>query len=82
MTRLGRLGLALLCGSGIAGGASAACTLSKVAELPVTMSGLSPTVVAKIDGVEARFIADSGAFYSVITPSGAAQFKQGQRQGI
>jgi hypothetical protein len=30
---------------------------------------------AKIHGSEALFIADSGAFYSMITPAAAAQFK-------
>jgi len=37
--------------------------------------GLRPLVSAKINGAEALFIADSGAFYSLITPAAAAQFK-------
>ncbi len=40
--------------------------------LPVTMDDGSPVVEAKINGAEVRFIADSGAFYSVISP-GVAQ---------
>ncbi len=75
MTRLGRLSLAFLCVATIVGRASAACTLDKIAELPVTMLGLEPTISAKVNGGEARFVADSGAFYSLITPSGAAEFK-------
>ncbi len=57
------------------GRALAACTLGRLAELPVTMSGLRPTVPVKINGADARFIVDSGAFYSSITPASAAQFK-------
>src|SRR5260370_40174501 len=39
------------------------------------MTGLRPLVSAKINGSDALFIADSGAFYSLITPAAAAQFK-------
>jgi len=46
--------------------AFAACTLGKLAELPVTMSGALPMVTAQINGADARFIADSGSFYSMI----------------
>jgi tetratricopeptide (TPR) repeat protein/predicted aspartyl protease len=53
---------------------AAQCTVGKIAELPVTMSGSRPTVPALINGTEARFIADSGAFYSVISPAAAAEF--------
>ena len=67
---LAALGLALF-----AGRASAACTLGKMAELPVTMTGMRPMVQAKINGADANFIADSGAFYSVITPATAAEYK-------
>ena len=53
---------------------AAGCKVAKLAELPVTMSGLRPTVAAKINGVDAAFIADSGAFYSMISPAAAAEF--------
>jgi tetratricopeptide (TPR) repeat protein/predicted aspartyl protease len=53
----------------------AACKLGKMAELPVTMSGSTPLIAAKINGEDAHFIADSGAFYSMITAAAAAQFK-------
>lgn len=52
----------------------AACQLQQFGELPVTMSGMRPLVHAKINGRDAAFIADSGAFYSLLTPAGAAQF--------
>jgi tetratricopeptide (TPR) repeat protein/predicted aspartyl protease len=55
--------------------AVARCTLSKLAELPVTMTGLRPIVSANINGADATFIADSGAFYSMLSPNAAAQFK-------
>ncbi len=54
--------------------ALAACKLSKIVELPVTMSDLSPMVTVGINGRDARFIADSGAFYSLISPGSAAEY--------
>jgi tetratricopeptide (TPR) repeat protein/predicted aspartyl protease len=59
---------------GLAGssGALAVCKLEKFPDLPVTMNGLVPTVHAKINGSDALFIADSGAFYSELSPAGAA----------
>jgi tetratricopeptide (TPR) repeat protein/predicted aspartyl protease len=54
---------------------AAACKLVKRGELQVTMSGLRPMVHAKINDTDALFIADSGAFYSMLTPAAAAQFK-------
>lgn len=56
------------------GPANAGCVLDKLAELPVTMAGLRPMVAAKINGADALFIADSGAFFSVISPGSAAEF--------
>ena len=56
-------------------GAVAGCKIGKLAELPVTMTAMRPLVSAKINGSEALFIADSGAFHSIITPSAASQFK-------
>jgi tetratricopeptide (TPR) repeat protein len=53
----------------------AGCQIFKLAELPVTMAGLRPLVPARINGADALFIADSGAFYSVITPTSAEQYR-------
>jgi tetratricopeptide (TPR) repeat protein len=39
------------------------------------MSGFRPVVAARINDVDAKFILDSGAFYSMITPAAAEQFK-------
>jgi tetratricopeptide (TPR) repeat protein len=50
------------------------CKLGRVAELPVTMQNMRPLVHAEINGKDALFIADSGAFFSSLTPAGAKQF--------
>jgi tetratricopeptide (TPR) repeat protein/predicted aspartyl protease len=49
------------------------CALARLAELPVTMNNLQPQVPAKINGADVMFLADTGAFYSLITPANAAQ---------
>ncbi len=67
---LGCLALAFAAGS-----AKAGCQVGMIAELPVTMTGLQPMVPAKVNGAEVMFLADSGAFYSMITPSTAAEQK-------
>lgn len=61
--------------------ASAKCQLNKVIELPITMSGMRPTFTAKINGADARFTLDSGAFYSMISSATAAQFQLRIRPG-
>jgi tetratricopeptide (TPR) repeat protein/predicted aspartyl protease len=58
----------------IAAFAADGCKVGKIAELPVTMNGMRPIVTAKLNGVEARFIADSGAFFSLIGPASAAEY--------
>jgi tetratricopeptide (TPR) repeat protein/predicted aspartyl protease len=79
---LGRILLGILSLSLIPDGAFAAksCTLGKLAELPVTMVGLRPVVAARINGSEVRFLADSGAFWSMISPASANEFKLPLRQ--
>ena len=66
--------LAVILGELASAPARAACSL-KVAGLPVTMSGLRPLVHASINGSDALFVADSGAFYSMLSPAAAAQYK-------
>jgi tetratricopeptide (TPR) repeat protein/predicted aspartyl protease len=51
------------------------CTLQTIGVLPVDMHGLRPLVWTKINGVKARFILDSGAFYSIIWRDAAAQYQ-------
>ncbi|MDB5464100.1 MAG: hypothetical protein JWP28_3383 [Phenylobacterium sp.] len=58
-----------------AGQASAAgCQLQKIAELPVTMAGLRPLIPAKLNGKDALFLVDTGAFFSVLTPEAVAAY--------
>ena len=61
---------------GLASSAQAAdskCQLVKLVELPVTMIGMKPIVTVKINGQETRLIADTGAFFSVLSPTAAAR---------
>jgi len=51
------------------------CKLGKLGELPVTMRGTRPLVHAGINGQDALFLADSGAFYSTLTKAGAEAHK-------
>jgi tetratricopeptide (TPR) repeat protein/predicted aspartyl protease len=55
--------------------ALADCKLMQLAVLPVTMSGLRPMVATQINGIDSLFIADSGAFFSMISPASAVEFK-------
>jgi tetratricopeptide (TPR) repeat protein/predicted aspartyl protease len=50
------------------------CKLAEAAELPVTMEGMRPLVHAAINGRDALFVADSGAFFSTLTPAAAREF--------
>lgn len=57
-----------------AGSAAAECKFQKVAEAPVTMEGLRPTMVAQINGQDAKFLIDTGAFFGGVTPETAAKY--------
>lgn len=52
----------------------AKCQVGKVVELPITMAGLVPLVPVKINGRDAKFILDSGAFYSMMSAATAAEY--------
>jgi tetratricopeptide (TPR) repeat protein len=64
----------LALGSAVAAPAQAACQLQQLVQLPVTMVGAQPTVPVKVNGKDALFLVDSGAFYSVISPAAAIRF--------
>ena len=51
------------------------CELGKVAELPINMAGLRPLITAQVNGQDARFLLDSGAFYSTMSTAAAADLK-------
>jgi tetratricopeptide (TPR) repeat protein len=55
--------------------AGAKCSIAKHADIAITMNGLRPIVPLQINGQPARFILDSGAFFSMMSPATAAQFK-------
>src|ERR1700748_546688 len=44
-------------------------------EVPVTMNGLRPTLTAQINGGNALFTLDSGAWWSHISPAAAEQYQ-------
>ncbi len=62
--------LLLICGSR----ALAACQLARYAELPVTISNGRAYVSGSVNGVDTRFFADSGAFFSIISAEAARRF--------
>jgi tetratricopeptide (TPR) repeat protein len=49
--------------------AAGKCTLGKLAEIPITMTGPRALATVKINGQESQLTVDSGAFYSMISPS-------------
>ena len=53
--------------------ANAACTLDKLAELNVTMNGMTPVIGALINGNQVKFTIDSSSFYNIMSASGAAK---------
>ncbi len=55
--------------------AAGKCQIAKVGELPITMNSLRPVVPAKINGRDAKFVLDSGAFYSMITRATADEYQ-------
>lgn len=77
--RVSRFGLVpILLTVSLSAAAADGCKL-ELFELPVTMEGLRPLVTVKINGAETRLVADSGAFYSMLSPAAAAQFKLPKR---
>src|SRR5215468_8575200 len=69
------IAIALLGTVGPVPSALAACRLVKRIELPVIMSGTRPMVRAKINGTDVLFLADSGSFFSTLTPETAVDLK-------
>jgi tetratricopeptide (TPR) repeat protein len=55
-------------------GAEKKCKIAKVVDLPITMNSLRPTINVKINNRDAKFILDSGAFYSMISSATAAEY--------
>ncbi len=53
--------------------AVAACKIDTLADLPVTVTNWRATIPVKVNGVPARFFADTGAFFGLIWPSSASE---------
>lgn len=54
--------------------ARAECRLEGFAAIPVTMLGMQPTVHVTLNGHDAMFLVDTGAFASALSPTAAARF--------
>ena len=50
------------------------CQLVRLVELPLSIEGMRSTIPAKINGQDASFTLDSGAFWSVMTLAAAKQY--------
>jgi tetratricopeptide (TPR) repeat protein len=75
MLRSLRLAIVALCVTGVSAlQAHAACKLDKFAAFSVTMTDHRPLIAAKINGADAVFLVDSGAFYSQMSAPKAAEF--------
>jgi tetratricopeptide (TPR) repeat protein/predicted aspartyl protease len=58
-----------------AGAVPEGCKLGMLLQLPITMGGsFKPMADAQIDGHDVRLLVDSGDFYSILSPSTAAEF--------
>lgn len=73
VTLIGIWGVSLTPAAALA--AAEGCKLGVFLQLPITMSGsLKPMADAKINGHDVTLLIDSGAFYSMLSPSTAAEF--------
>lgn len=54
---------------------AAQCSLKRLPPLEVTMRDLNPLVHAQINGKDALFVADSGAFFSSVTAAAVSEFQ-------
>ncbi len=69
----------MLCALLAANSFAGQCKLGPLAEFPITMMDRRPQMTAKINGTDVRFMVDSGAFYSVISPASAAELNLSTR---
>ena len=69
------IGLVVLALLALGGEACAKCALGQVAALHVTMEGTRPIVSAGVNGVKTNFLADSGAFFNMMSEASAAELK-------
>jgi tetratricopeptide (TPR) repeat protein/predicted aspartyl protease len=69
---IGAIALALVSVSLLPLSSYATCKREAV-DLPVTISGTRPVIAAKVNGADVRFVVDSGASFSMITPAAAEE---------
>lgn len=73
--RVHRFGFLVTLAALSASSAMAACQLAQLGnDWPVDMQGSRPIVLTKINGIEARFMLDTGAFYSTLWRDAVAQY--------
>jgi predicted aspartyl protease/regulator of sirC expression with transglutaminase-like and TPR domain len=61
----------LILASPVAAAAAAACKINKIVDLPATSRYGLPLVTVQIDGKDVQMLADSGAFFSMLSPKAA-----------
>lgn len=54
---------------------AAGCQLQKLGDMAVDMKGMQPVVSTRINGVKARFLLDTGSFYSSMWLDAATQYR-------
>jgi hypothetical protein len=60
---------------GVTARAADRCHILRSPPIPVTMIDRQPIIAAKVNGADARFMVDTGAFYQILFPSAVAEFK-------
>jgi tetratricopeptide (TPR) repeat protein/predicted aspartyl protease len=65
--------LGLPCG-GLRAETKSSCQLAQITDLPIKLDGHSTLVAAKINGVDAQFRLDSGAFWSLLSLAATKQY--------
>lgn len=73
-------GFALLAALSISAAAAAQCHVEQLPAARVVVRDLQPLVWAKINGVKARFIVDTGSYWSMLAPQTPAQYKLRQNE--
>lgn len=56
-------------------GAEEQCHILRSPPIPVVMVDRQPVISARINGIDARFMVDTGSSFQILYPSAAAQFK-------
>jgi predicted aspartyl protease len=54
--------------------AASVCKLGRLAELPVRMVGLRPSITTQVNGADAQLLVDTGAYRTVISRAAAERF--------